>query len=200
MYPIRLMAGIEASNVASPRVFIGTGNSRPRAVLYQRLPDLALTKLHSPALTCSFNVFISFTFAPMRQRLRCGGGYEIRTHGTRRSSGFQDRRDKPLCQPSNDGGDGAIRTPEAPCEAYPASNRARSTTPPRLRIPPGDRLKSARVFFDLCGSGTWTRTKTNGVRIRRSTVKLFPTKCGGDAGIRTQGPPFEGRPLSKGVP
>ena len=26
------------------------------------------------------------------------------------------------------------------------------------------------------GWGTWIRTKTNGVRVRRSTVKLFPSK------------------------
>ncbi len=29
-----------------------------------------------------------------------GGGGEIRTHETFRPSGFQDRRDQPLCHPS----------------------------------------------------------------------------------------------------
>ena len=30
----------------------------------------------------------------------CGGGGEIRTHEAFRPSGFQDRRDQPLCHPS----------------------------------------------------------------------------------------------------
>ena len=33
------------------------------------------------------------------RKLRCGGG-EIRTHEAFRPSGFQDRRDQPLCHPS----------------------------------------------------------------------------------------------------
>ena len=40
---------------------------------------------------------------PFTMKIRfanCGGGGGIRTHGTLRLSGFQDRRNRPLCHPS----------------------------------------------------------------------------------------------------
>jgi hypothetical protein len=36
----------------------------------------------------------------LEQVPKSGGGGEIRTHETFRPSGFQDRRDQPLCHPS----------------------------------------------------------------------------------------------------
>ena len=45
-----------------------------------------------------------FRYNPLKIRVLDGGGGGIRTHGTLRPSGFQDRRNRPLYHPSgNDG-------------------------------------------------------------------------------------------------
>jgi hypothetical protein len=38
----------------------------------------------------------------LRSKAKAGGGGEIRTHEAFRPSGFQDRRDQPLCHPSGE--------------------------------------------------------------------------------------------------
>jgi hypothetical protein len=52
---------------------------------------------YSPPLLC-YGV-AAFTFS-LRSKAKAGGGGEIRTHEAFRPSGFQDRRDQPLCHPS----------------------------------------------------------------------------------------------------
>src|SRR5712671_907353 len=37
------------------------------------------------------------------------------------------------------------------------------------------------LFVEMSGWGTWIRTRTNGVRVRGSTVNLFPSRRGNRA-------------------
>ena len=51
--------------------------------------------------TLHFGPYLSFfRFNPLKIRVLDGGGGGIRTHGTLRPSGFQDRRNRPLYHPS----------------------------------------------------------------------------------------------------
>src|SRR6266567_4472820 len=50
--------------------------------------------------SCSARVFAANQRSPIETRNLDGGGGEIRTHEAFRPSGFQDRRDQPLCHPS----------------------------------------------------------------------------------------------------
>jgi hypothetical protein len=64
-------------------------------------PSVALLRLHSLSRRApSANSAISPRCARHRGNLFFGGGSRIRTHGTSRYSGFQDRRLKPLGHPS----------------------------------------------------------------------------------------------------
>src|ERR1044072_5797511 len=55
----------------------------------------------------------------------------------------------------------------------------RRIPPAARRISEGRRPGNGRI--GLVGWGTWIRTKINGVRVRRSTVELFPTSVAGGA-------------------
>ena len=50
----------------------------------------------------SFHSGVAAITFPLRSKAKAGGGGEIRTHEAFRPSGFQDRRDQPLCHPSGE--------------------------------------------------------------------------------------------------
>ncbi len=84
-----------------------------------------------------------------------------------------------------------------------ASSRGSAILRSRAAISPAATRMSGRLCLDspraaaklliLFGWGTWTRTKTSGVRVRCSTIKLFPKSEGGLCASR----PNQARRLSR---